>query len=244
MARFQIKSYSRFASLSAEMLGTAKSVGRMASWASWAPFDCFPWWARGVLYSAPYFGGCSHGELAQVRRVRTHVGDVSGFVEVLGHPHGPGDAEPQLAGGLLLQGGRGERGSGLAGGRPCFDRKHRVRRRPACFEEVSRCGFVRIALVQLRFERNPFRSEFAHHAEGRFRSEGLDLALPLHEDAHGDGLHAARGKPRFHPLPQDGAQVEADQPVEDPACLLRIHEVHVHLARPFNGLQDGVLRDF
>ena len=46
--------------------------------------------------------GHAESELRKVDRVGTHVGDFSGFVELLRDAHGVGDRETQFASGLLL----------------------------------------------------------------------------------------------------------------------------------------------
>ncbi len=58
-------------------------------------------------------GGGERG-FGQVRRVRTHIGDVAVFVQLLCHLHRSLAGEAQFAAGLLLQGGRHERRVGRA----------------------------------------------------------------------------------------------------------------------------------
>ena len=55
-------------------------------------------------------GDIAQGEFGEVGGVRTHVGDESLFVELLCHAHRGADAETELAAGLLLERGCGERG--------------------------------------------------------------------------------------------------------------------------------------
>ena len=52
--------------------------------------------------------GRGHGLTRQDRGIGTHVGDEAVLVEALSHPHGLTGVHPQLAGGLLLEGGGGE----------------------------------------------------------------------------------------------------------------------------------------
>ena len=59
--------------------------------------------------------GGGHGGVRQRRAVGPHVGDVAVLVEALGHAHGPGGREAQLAPRLLLEGRGHERRVGLAG---------------------------------------------------------------------------------------------------------------------------------
>ena len=59
-----------------------------------------------LAYLRPRRADCGLGE---GDGVGTHVGDVTVLVQPLGHLHGAGRAVAELAGGLLLQRGRGER---------------------------------------------------------------------------------------------------------------------------------------
>ena len=61
--------------------------------------------------------------------------------------------------------------------------------------------------------------------------EGLDLALALHDEAHGHALHAPGGEAAPDLLPEEGREAVADQAVEHAAGLLGVDEVHVDLAR-------------
>ena len=75
------------------------------------------------------------------------------------------------------------------------------------------------------------------------RHERLDLALALADDAHRDRLHAAGGEPAAHLLPQERADLVADQPVEDAARLLRVVLVPIELERVLDRLLNGLLGD-
>src|SRR5205823_3603835 len=68
------------------------------------------------------------------------------------------------------------------------------------------------------------------------RLEGLDLAFTLADDAHGDRLHAARRQAATDLLPQDWADLVADEAVEDAARLLRFVEIAIELLRIADGL--------
>ncbi len=69
------------------------------------------------------------------------------------------------------------------------------------------------------------------------RDEGVDLALPLHHQADGDGLHATRREAAPDLPRQQRAERVAHEPVDDPPRLLRVNEVRVDLA----GVREGVL---
>ncbi len=56
------------------------------------------------------------------------------------------------------------------------------------------------------------------------------LALALDDEARRDRLHAAGREALHHLPPEDGRDLVAVEPVEDPACLLRVDEPVVDLA--------------
>ena len=49
-----------------------------------------------------FFLACSDGELREVHAISTHVSNQTVLIETLGHHHGLGNGEAELAGGLLL----------------------------------------------------------------------------------------------------------------------------------------------
>ena len=73
--------------------------------------------------------------------------------------------------------------------------------------------------------------------------ERLDLLLALAHQAHRDRLHAAGGQAALHLVPQDRADLVADEAIEDAARLLRVGLVHVDLARRGDRGGDALLRD-
>ena len=75
------------------------------------------------------------------------------------------------------------------------------------------------------------------------RPECHALALALHDEAGRHRLHATRGEPAGHLLPQHRRDLVAVQPIEDPAGLLCVDEALVDVARVLEGAGDGVLRD-
>ena len=82
-----------------------------------------------------------------------------------------------------------------------------------------------------------------HHAKRGFGSVGVDFPLAVHHDANAHALHAARAQRGANLSPQHRAQFKSHQAVQNPTCLLRIHEVGVDGARRLNGLQNGGLGD-
>ena len=59
--------------------------------------------------------------------------------------------------------------------------------------------------------------------------EGHSLALTLHDEPQGRGLHAAGGQAAANFLPEDGGNEVADQPVEDAARFLRLDQALIDL---------------
>ena len=57
------------------------------------------------------------------------------------------------------------------------------------------------------------------------------LLLPVHDEAHGDGLHAAGRQLRHDLLPQHRRDLVAVQPVEHAAGLVGLDQAVVHVAR-------------
>ena len=84
-----------------------------------------------------------------------------------------------------------------------------------------------------------------HRLEGPVLAgdERLDLPLAFHHEAHRDGLNAARGQAAADLAREQRAEGVAHEPVHDPACLLRVHEVHVDGPRVRERLADGGLGD-
>src|SRR5438093_1604493 len=74
--------------------------------------------------------------------------------------------------------------------------------------------------------------------------ELADLVLAVDDDPQSDRLHAAGGEAAAHLVPEERAQLVADEAVEDPARLLGIDLLGIDRARMIEGLADGALRDF
>ncbi len=97
---------------------------------------------------------------------------------------------------------------------------------------------------QVRVEGQPGGRE-----EGRLQrpvlacQEGPDLALPIHYQPDGDGLDPAGRKTGSDLAPQQRTQGVADQAVDHPAGLLRVHQVDVDGARLREGFLDRRLGD-
>ena len=83
--------------------------------------------------------------------------------------------------------------------------------------------------TQARVERAGIERRHEIPVLGRHECDALPLAL--HDEARGDGLHAAGGQPAGHLLPEDGRDLVAVEAVEDPPRLLRVDEAFVDHAR-------------
>ncbi len=73
--------------------------------------------------------------------------------------------------------------------------------------------------------------------------ESADLALALHDHPQRHRLHPAGGETAPHFVPQQRRNLIAHQAVQHAARLLRIHQVHVHLAGLLERLGDRLLGD-
>ncbi len=73
--------------------------------------------------------------------------------------------------------------------------------------------------------------------------ERRDLALPLHDQAHGDGLDTTRGQAAAHLAGEQRAEGVAHQPVDDAPRLLGVDQMHVDVPGVGERLPDGGLGD-
>ena len=191
---------------------------------------------------------------ADARRVGAHVGDeadralvaeLDAFVEPLRERHRAARREAELARRLLLQARGDERRRRVLAALLALDAGDDPRRRCArrVDERLGRGLVLDAELLRVepscrRCWNRPRRERRRTVALERRASidqyssgyEGLDLALALADEAHGDRLHAARRQAAAHLVPQDRADLVADQAVEDAARLLRVELVAIELA--------------
>ena len=172
------------------------------------------------------------------------------LVELLGDLHGLAGVEVELARGLLLQVGGGERRGGHFAALALFDGAHAVRPLAGAREQ-------RVALLAGVYVH--FFAVFAVKARGQLRAvdheasgdvviflgqEGVDLIFAVADHLRRHGLHAAGGEALFYLRPEDGADLVAHQAVEHAPRLLGVDAVDVNAARVLDGGLDGLHRHF
>ena len=75
------------------------------------------------------------------------------------------------------------------------------------------------------------------------RYEIRDLLFPLGHQTHGHGLDTACRQAAADLLPQQRAELVADDAVKDPAGLLGIHQIIIDAARLLNAARYDIFRD-
>ena len=176
--------------------------------------------------------------------------------------------EPQLAVGFLLQGRRRERRRRPLRLRPLLDGGHRPGQ-PAAQVGGERAGvrlgqqargrFLQLAGGRVEVlaagdppvaeadqrggELAPFGGDPGFEVPERRLVEGPPLLLALDDEAHRDALDAAGAEAGADLLPQHRRQRVAEQPVEDAAPFLGLHQVGVDVPGVRDGLADGFLGD-
>ena len=190
----------------------------------------------------------AQGEVREVDRVRTHVGDHTGFIQALRHHHGLCHGEAQLAGRLLLQGGGGERSRRALAQGARSDVADGESGRLAQFQEFEGLLFLLETMGQFGLQLDGLavdagHEEYSRDAIGGLCLEGVDFTLALHDETHGHGLHTSGGQCGLDLAPQDGRELKAHDAVQHATGLLGIHQVEVDVARMFDGPQDGALGD-
>ena len=187
---------------------------------------------------------------AEVGGVGTHVGDVTRFIETLGHHHGLLDPEAQTGRSGLLQGGRDEGSGRLGAGRLVFPVDHLV-----VDPFQGRHGGEGLGLGH-RLEVGTIAADHLHaqltllggeqvgvEIPELHRHERLDLALLIDDEAHRDGLHPTGGEAAGQLLPQERGDHVTHHPVEETTGLLGVDAMNVQLGRLGERLLDGALGD-
>ncbi len=184
------------------------------------------------VFSAVLFfnfpGDVLQGQFAQVDGIRTHIGNVSGFVKVLRHRHGAVHGKAEFATGFLLQGRSGKRIRWRALLGFYLDVADAERSAFA----LQQKGFGVFLLVEtfrgFGFQLHDFALLVFDVEDGgdlmiRSHLEALDFAFAFHDELHGHRLHTPGRKAAFDFFPEDSRQFVAHKPVKHPARLLRIH---------------------
>ena len=202
--------------------------------------------------------GLFHGVVGETGRIRPHVRDephppllaeLDALVQFLCEHHGSLRMEAEPARGLLLQRAGDERGPGVPpdrlfldvgdlerlladivdvslGGRPVAD----DRIVPRNLEELGKKRLVRPS------------PEFADDRPVFVGNEGGDRLLPLADQADGNGLDAPGRQAVEDGLPDERRDLVPHETVHDPARLLGVHKVLVHLGRVLHRLGDPAFR--
>ena len=191
-----------------------------------------------------------HRVLRQVGGVGTHISDVAGFVQTLGHHHGFLHTEAQAVARGLLQGGGDERRRWLAAGRFVFALDDAV---AGGFEFLQRShglGFVQ-RLEGLAFFAGHFKAHVGTLGGAQvsvdfpifFGVERTDLALTLHHQLYRDRLHTTGGQATGDLGPQQRRDHVTHDAVEETTGLLGVDTIDIQLARLGEGFLDGFLGD-
>ena len=133
----------------------------------------------------------------------------------------------QLARGLLLQGGSGERRRRIPDSILFLHITHAVRRPDAVFEELS--GLLNGAESGVEGSLYPVPLNVKHglHTIRSLRHESGYLPLPVNNKPQRHRLHPPCGKTLSDFSPKYGGKFETDETVQHPAGGLRLHEIHI-----------------
>ncbi len=186
----------------------------------------------------------------EVGRVGTHVGDVAGFIQPLGHHHGLLHAEAETIARRLLQ-GRSDEGCGrLAAGRLVLALADAVAGALQLLQRGHGMAFVQrlesLAILAGDLEANLGllgRRQIGVHFPILFRHKGADLALALDHQLHRHRLHAPGRQTAGDLRPQQRRDHVTHHAVEEAPRLLRVDTVDIQLARLGKGFLDGLLGD-
>ena len=202
-------------------------------------------------------------DLRDVQRVGTHIrdqtrltlsGDVHSFVKLLRDRHRALRRETEAARCLLLQRARRKRRRRAAQLLLLLHFADAVR----SASQVGDDGLRLVAAADLRLlragqpgepraERLLVGVRLLHQPRVDrpvlLRHERLDLALAVDDHLQRRRLHAARAQPAANLAPQHRANLVADQPIEHAPALLRVHHLHVDLARVVERFVNRVRRD-
>ncbi len=199
--------------------------------------------------------------LRHLHAVGPHVGDqadglaadVHALVQLLRHPHRRLRAEAELAAGVHLEAGRGERRLRVAldpapldGGDAELPGLHRRlgRRRLRGVVQVELVEPLPSRWVSRAVNGAPAgRGEMRLHRPVLAGAERLDLGFPLADQAQRHGLHAPGGAAARQLAPQHGGEGEAHQVVQRAAGQVGLDQRLVQRARMRHGVLHGGFGD-
>ena len=210
---------------------------------------------RGEL-SGDVLAACLHRIRAEVGGIGAHVGDMARLVQALRQHHRLLHAEAEAGAGRLLQGGSDEGRRGAGAGRFVFALAHGV---PRLLEGRGRrhrrrldSRAERLAILFQHLESGglpvfPAGALFLKRGMNLpklFRNEGVNLPLPLDDQAHRHGLHPPRREAAGDLRPQQGGDHVAHHPVQKAPRLLGVDPVGIEAARCGECLAHGAAGDF
>ncbi len=175
---------------------------------------------------------------------------VDPFIHVLGQPHGPLGAEPELRAGRLLESAGDERGWRRQGLGLLLHPGDPGGGVPDPLGDLQGPLFVpdllllAVHLEQAGLETLPPRGlQVGQDLPELLGDEGLDLPLPLHDQPGRHGLDPPCREPAGDLFPKQGRKEIAHQPVQDPPGLLGVHQLLVEFPRLLEGFLHGPLGD-
>ena len=192
-------------------------------------------------------------------RVGTHVGNqthrahacnVHAFIELLGDGHGAAGGHVHLAGGLLLQGGGGKGRRGRALLIAALDGGNGKGRTLQCLGDLADFFLVgqllllaAHAVIMCLEGGGQFLLQQGIQRPVLLRDKLSDLAVAVIHHAGRHALDAACRQAGADLLPHNGANLITHHAVENAACLLGIHQVHVEAAGICHRLGDHLAGD-
>ena len=191
----------------------------------------------------------SYSKRREVHAVGTHICNMSVLIEVLRDHHCLADGISKLSRRLLLQCRRSEwwcrrafkRFLGYISDLELSVLAHIKERYRLLMGLEPMVEFrLHLTLGAVLIE----KSEHGVYPVIGFRIEFLNLAFAFDYQAHRNALHAPCRQCRLYLPPQHRRDAEAHQSVKYAACLLRVDQVHVKVARMIYSLKDCRLRDF
>ncbi len=193
-------------------------------------------------------------------RVGTQIGDQAHrplslqfhtLIKLLGQTHGFLGGEVQHLAGLLLQRGGGKRQRGLLDPLSFFH----FLNLPGSPLQVLQQGVHLLLAVNLRLMAAlavifggqglflPSRFQAGFQSPVLLGDKSANLRLPVTDDTQCHGLHPARTEAPFHLCPQKRGNPIPHHPIQRPAGLLGVHQIHVDLSGVFQGFLHGTLGD-